>query len=142
MAKRKGAPRTNTRGYRDLDGVFFASKAEWNRWMWLRDEATAGRIRELSRQVPFIIVINGITIGTYRADAVYETCVESRPHFAEWVRIIEDCKGWGAAYDWPFHKKVVQAACGITITEVSAGEWSDAACAKRRQATLQESMAL
>lgn len=146
MPKRKGqtTPPGASRGIRAPDGEFFGSPPEYNYWLHLRAEEAAGRIRGLKRRkgAQWPIVINGITIGHYTADALYQTCIETAPGRAEWVTIIVDVKGFADRKSWPFRKKVIEAACGITITEVPASEWSDATCAKRRQAALQESMAL
>lgn len=83
------------------DGIVFASKAELNRWEKLRLWQLAGDIRNLRRQVKYPLTIDGVLVGHYTPDFVYE----KRPmspgsiHTVEatlpdlWTEVIEDVKG-------------------------------------------------
>jgi hypothetical protein len=129
--------KTNTKGVRDSEGAFFGSQAELNRWRWLQAEEAAGRITGLQRQVTFDICINWIKVGKYRADAVYMQPATGPGADPFVVRVVEDVKGWVGQGNWPFRKKVIEAACGFVIREVPAAEWSDRAVAQRAKEAAQ-----
>ena len=64
-----------------VDGVWFASGREADRWSVLRIMERAGMITDLVRQPRYPIVINGIKICEYRGDFAYrnslgEPCTE------------------------------------------------------------------
>lgn len=67
-------------GFKDADGVYWASKWEHARYGELLLLEKAGVIRNLSRQVSFLLVVNGAKICEYRADAVY---IENDRNIAE-----------------------------------------------------------
>ena len=100
------------------DGIVFASKAELNRWEKLRLWQLAGEIRNLRRQVKYPLVIEGIHVGDYTPDFVYErknfvpmadpgraagsgvlTLKQLEQHINPplidmgWIEVIEDVKG-------------------------------------------------
>ena len=88
-----------------LDGITFDSAAEARRWATLKLLERGGRIENLKRQVIFPLMVNGVMIGTYRADAVYLVKQTG-------ALVIEDTKGFRtpeyklkakimAANDWP-----------------------------------------
>jgi hypothetical protein len=68
-------PVPQTRKYRnqpvEVDGVRFDSKKEASRWVELQYWERAGFIRDLERQVPFVLEVNGTRIGKYVADFRY-----------------------------------------------------------------------
>lgn len=67
-----------------VDGIRFDSKAEAGRWLDLRTQERVGLITILRRQVRYPLQVNGVTIGHYVADFVYQR---------DGVEIIEDVKG-------------------------------------------------
>lgn len=83
----------------------FDSIAEYRRWIDLRRMFKLGLVTELRRQVPYPIVVNGVTVGKYVADFVYTTTIRT---------IIEDVKG----VDTPlsrFKRKCVEALYQLPI---------------------------
>ena len=75
----------------EYDGHKFDSLKEANRWRDLRLMQHAGEIRELRRQVPFELKVNGVEVCVYIADAVYRR---------DGKLVTEDTKGYrkGVAY--------------------------------------------
>lgn len=55
----------------EVDGVRFDSKKEAARWVELQYWERASFIRDLERQVPFVLEVNGTRIGKYIADFRY-----------------------------------------------------------------------
>ncbi|HEY9219521.1 MAG TPA: DUF1064 domain-containing protein [Phenylobacterium sp.] len=55
----------------EVDGVVFDSRKESARYGELVLLQRAGEIRDLKRQVPFRMEVNGKLVCTYRADATY-----------------------------------------------------------------------
>lgn len=103
----------NQRGTR-LDGRFFHSEAEANRYLQLKTMMAAGRITHLECQVPYQIHIDGILICTYNADFRY-FCRE--PH----ALVIEDVKGLRTK-EFIIKKKLVEAKYKVIIHELP-GSW-------------------
>lgn len=109
-----------------VDGETFHSSGEAQRWMDLRQLQSVGHIRKLRRQVRFPLIVNGVTLGAYIADFVYE---EKQIHprqpslipvapFTEWPEIVEDFKGFRTdMYIWK--AKHIKAQYGVTIRETS-----------------------
>jgi hypothetical protein len=54
-----------------LEGVRFDSKKEAARWWVLQQIEKSGGISGLKRQTSYPLVVNGIKIAAYKADAVY-----------------------------------------------------------------------
>lgn len=79
------------------DGTVFDSKAEMKRYNDLRIWQMTREIRDLRRQVEYPLVINGIKVGVFTADFVYEkqTSASACDGFAQlqYEEIIEDVKG-------------------------------------------------
>lgn len=101
----------NNRGYR-LDGKFFHSEAEANRYMQLKLLAEKGVITHLECQVGYPIHIDGAPICTYYAD------------FRYFVRdpqalVIEDVKGQRTEV-FSLKKKLVEAKHKIKVLELPA----------------------
>ena len=94
-----------------VDGVRFDSAKEARRWGELELMAAAGLIRNLRRQVPYEIVVNGDKVCTYIADAVYETAD---------LTIVEDVKSVFTRKNpvYRLKKKLMQAVHNIEIHEV------------------------
>lgn len=55
-----------------VDGITFPSRLEADVYVHLNARELAGEIRELRRQAPFAIVINGIHVCDYVADFVFK----------------------------------------------------------------------
>lgn len=84
-----------------LDGITFASGAEANRYLILKDTAERGTIQDLEAHPHFDFVVNGQLVGRgYTADFKY------RQHFTSWV--VEEVKG-PIADDWPLRRDLFLA---------------------------------
>lgn len=105
----------NARGV-NLDGRFFHSESEANRYMQLKVMETAKKIGRIECQVPYQIHIDGNLICTYVADFRYLI-------LDQWggakAMIIEDVKGQRTT-DYVLKKKLVQAKHKIEIVELPA----------------------
>lgn len=77
MANKYNAQRTT------VDGITFASKKEAGRIGELKLLERAGHIRNLELQPKFPLVVNGVKVCTYIADAAY---------FEKNARVVEDVK--------------------------------------------------
>lgn len=71
------------------DGLF-DSMGELKRWIELQWLEKAGDIKNLQRQVTFEFNINGVKIGTYKADFSYEEVGATKP-------TVEEFKGFWTA---------------------------------------------
>lgn len=109
--KRSKLGKYNNRGYR-LDGRFFHSEAEANRYSQLKVLVATGAITHLECQVPYQIHIDGALICTYYADFRYIT---TEPH----AMVIEDVKGQRTE-TFALKKKLVEAKHKIKIIELPA----------------------
>lgn len=79
-----------------VDGIKFHSKREADRWRELLLLKKAGEILNLKRQVKFNLVVDGITVGRYISDFVYDEVISipsCGASFITSVLIIEDVKG-------------------------------------------------
>lgn len=56
----------------DVRGVVHDSGGEYRHWEELKLRECAGEIRNLRRQVPYALVVNGVLVCQYLADFVYE----------------------------------------------------------------------
>ena len=95
---------------RTYQGIVFDSKAEMNRYIYLKAEEKAGRIKALVIQPKFPIVgtIRGSLICTYIADFAYHK---------DNKRFVEDVKSVKTDV-YQLKKKLVKEYYGIDITEV------------------------
>ncbi len=91
----------------EVDGLTFDSKKEARRWDELIQLENAGVIRNLTRQVDFDLIVNGVLIARYRADMVYEENGE---------RVVEDVKGMRTA-TYRIKRKLLHALFSIVIKE-------------------------
>jgi hypothetical protein len=95
----------------EVDGVVFDSKREARRYRQLQLLERAGEIRELARQVAFVIHAHGgQVVGRYVADFAYTSV-------ATGARAIEDAKGMRTPV-YKLKKRLVEAEYGIEIVEV------------------------
>ena len=105
MTKYFNKPQTTEDGY-------FASKKELARWQELKLLEKAHMITDLKRQVRMPLIVNGIKVGTYIADAVY---------LENGKKIYEDVKGRrnGAPYaTFKLKASLMKALYDIDVAEV------------------------
>jgi hypothetical protein len=95
----------------DASGAVHDSGKEFRRWQVLELRERAGEIRSLRRQVPYALVVNGVLVCQYIADAVY---VEGE------ATIVEDTKSdiTRKKDSYRIKLKLMQAIHGIQIREV------------------------
>jgi hypothetical protein len=98
----------------EVDGIRFPSKAEARRYQELSLMESGGLIRELELQPAYEFVVNGVKVGTYRADFRYWDNERN-------VSVVEDVKG-GNATKTPVYRlkvKLLKAIYGIDVMEIS-----------------------
>lgn len=103
----------------DLDGkpVWCASDAEAQRLEQLIELRAGGYIDQLQAQVKFLLVINGVSCGSYRADFQYQVIEENRI-----IRtVVEDVKGVITEV-FLLKRKLVEAIHRVHIDEIPAKE--------------------
>lgn len=119
----------------------FDSKGEWQRWLFLQDAERRGEIKDLKRQVKFVLVpttsyTETVQLKTktkvvkrvftrevtYTADFVYmkldkETESDYLGGIQFWKKVVEDFKGMPNDR-WPIKKALMADKYGIFIREV------------------------
>lgn len=105
----------------EVNGEWFDSKAEAERYKTLLLMEKGGAIRNLKRQVPFPLVVNGHLIATYRCDFAYIEPEGEDEGVTIWRRVIEDVKG-KPNDRWPLVKKLMAACYSIDIRETHRGK--------------------
>jgi hypothetical protein len=123
----------------NADGTF-DSKGEWLRWCFLKDQQANGVIRDLRRQVTYVLVppvhyaktlhlkTKDKTVErvwtrevTYTADFVYQALriTDERPLLTVgyWETVVEDFKGMPNDR-WPIKKALMAFVHGIYVREV------------------------
>ena len=122
--KSKSTSKLHNAIIRDSEGTVFRSKAEAERWPWLKLLEKQGKIFHLQKQVPCPLLVNGQEIGKYIADYVYWDQSSSQNLPPEWWSaschpVVEDVKGHRTyAYKWKAKHFAVQY--GFSITEIKA----------------------
>jgi len=98
-----------------VDGITFDSRIEAARYGELRQFERSGEIYDLQVHPHFAAIVNGVTVCKYKADFQYKAKVGLYE-----ITRIEDVKSKGTVRerDWKLRKRLIEAACGITITEV------------------------
>ena len=91
----------------------FDSQHEADEWVKLRILESHGAISCLQRQIAFPLVVNGVKVGSYRADFVWfpvnaGVCME---------RVVADAKGF-ATPEYKLKKALMKAIHGIDIREL------------------------
>lgn len=102
-----------------MDGVEHASKKQGLRWVRLRQDERDGKIRNLRREVPYRLEVNGDLICKYIADHVYEIPLENVG--GGWTEtVVEDVKSPITRKNRAYRIKVklMAAIYGIKIREV------------------------
>jgi len=104
-----------------VDGIVFDSKKEANRYCELKLLEKAGEIRDLKRQVKFVLIP---AISEYRGCGQRAVCVQKAvTYIADFVykengeEIVEDVKGMKTEV-YKLKKKLLRWRYGITIREV------------------------
>lgn len=110
---RKG--KYNAAGER-IDGIFFHSKAEGERYLQLKVLQEQGEIENLKLQPPYECIVKNQKITTYRADFKYDV-IDDRGHIIK--SVIEDVKGMITDI-YKLKKKLVEACYDIKILEIPA----------------------
>lgn len=95
----------------EIDGVKYASQAEAQRGETLRLLERAGQITFLRHQPRFPLVINGVKVCTYVADAEYRD--------AKGELVVEDVKGVETDV-FKIKRKLMKALHGIDVQLVRA----------------------
>ena len=84
-----------------VDGIRFASKREWTRYLILKDDLRLGRISRLEVHPHYDFLVNGYAVGRgYTGDFRYLD--------REGVEVVEEVKGC-AARDWPLRRDLFLA---------------------------------
>lgn len=86
----------------------FDSQLEYRRWCDLKLLEKSGQIKNLERQIEYLLEVNGVKIGKYTLDHRYEENGEV---------VCEDVKGGVYSRDWPLRKKLMRAIFGIDVRE-------------------------
>ncbi len=104
----------NRKTIQNIDGKreTFASKRELDAFASLRLLEHATRIRNLKRQVPFKITVDGKLICRYIADFTFEEYAHG-----EWKPIVADAKGYPTPV-YKLKKKLMAIVLGIEIREL------------------------
>jgi hypothetical protein len=102
---------------RHEDGHWFASKAEAERYLQLKQLRDQGKIEHLELQPSFPVQVKGIAICTYRADFRYIIISDGG-----WRQdVVEDVKGLPTP-EYKLKKKLVEAIYQIPIHEISPNQ--------------------
>ena len=101
-----------------VDGIYFDSKREANRYSELKMMEKAGIINSLKLQPEFKCVVNGKKVCTYKADFEYLMVDEEGPQGQIGYYIVEDVKGFKTPV-YRLKKKLVEALFpGTVIKEI------------------------
>jgi hypothetical protein len=99
--------------FRDAAGVYWHSRKEYRHWLVLRAAEAAGLIRGLRRQVKYVLLVNGIEVGSYVADFTFFDAETDRV-------VVQDVKS-PATRKLPLYrlkKALLRAVWGLTVEEV------------------------
>jgi len=101
-----------------VDGIYFDSKREANRYSELKMMEKAGIINSLKLQPEFKCVVNGKKVCTYKADFEYLMVDDIGPQGQIGYYIVEDVKGFKTPV-YRLKKKLVEACYpGTVIKEI------------------------
>ena len=111
---------------RYVGDLWCASEAEAIRYEQLVDMVSRGLVSKLETQVSFIITVNNVRIGVYRADFRYRW---HGPEVADprGILIVEEVKGLETP-EWKLKCKLVEALYGFKISvikKLSGKDWLD-----------------
>lgn len=108
----------NAKGER-VDGHWFASQAEAERYRQLTRLVDQDRIVRLELQPLYRLVVNGQHIGDYRGDFRYQV-IDPDTHKTLYL-VVEDVKGMVTDV-YMLKKKLVEALYEIDVNEIPAGK--------------------
>src|SRR4026209_882050 len=115
LLKPKKKNKYGAKGFRDTDGEWWASRGEFDRYQELQRLERQSIIRNLQRQTKFPLIVNGIKIGTYVADADYYDNLGQHSD----RRVVEDAKCRATiTATYRLKKKLMLACHGVTVKEV------------------------
>tara|TARA_B100000927_G_scaffold288788_1_gene284085 strand:- start:4407 stop:4742 length:336 start_codon:yes stop_codon:yes gene_type:complete len=101
-----------------VDGIYFDSKREANRYSELKIMEKAGIINSLKLQPEFKCMVNGKKVCTYKADFEYLMVDDIGPQGQIGYYIVEDVKGFKTPV-YRLKKKLVEACYpGTVIKEI------------------------
>tara|TARA_R100000697_G_scaffold42040_1_gene54841 strand:+ start:348 stop:683 length:336 start_codon:yes stop_codon:yes gene_type:complete len=101
-----------------VDGIYFDSKREANRYSELKMMEKAGIINSLKLQPEFKCMVNGKKVCTYKADFEYLIVDDIGPQGQIGYYIVEDVKGFKTPV-YRLKKKLVEACYpGTVIKEI------------------------
>ena len=101
-----------------VDGIYFDSKREANRYSELKMMEKAGIINSLKLQPEFKCMVNGKKVCTYKADFEYLMVDDIGPQGQIGYYIVEDVKGFKTPV-YRLKKKLVEALFpGTVIKEI------------------------
>ena len=101
-----------------VDGIYFDSKREANRYSELKIMEKAGIINSLKLQPEFKCMVNGKKVCTYKADFEYLIVDDIGPQGQIGYYIVEDVKGFKTPV-YRLKKKLVEACYpGTVINEI------------------------
>ena len=95
-----------------VDGIRFDSKGEARRWGELKLLERAGQIRDLERQVPYRLEVNGELVSKYVADFRYFDKAKN-------LTVCEDFKGYRTP-EYRIKAKLMKALHRVEILETGA----------------------
>jgi hypothetical protein len=99
-----------------IDDIYFASKAEGERYRQLKAIEATGIITRLELQPSWSVVVNNKLICRYRADFRYDV-IDDRGTVLK--QVVEDVKGVPNAL-YKLKKKLIEATHGVQIMEIPA----------------------
>lgn len=92
----------------------FDSKAEAAEWVKLSALARKGVIRNLTRQVSYLLTVNGVDVCTYRSDFEWDEVEGTTP---EMRHVVSDKKGYRTR-EYLIKKRLMKACYGIDVREL------------------------
>lgn len=94
-----------------IAGKTFDSQAEMYRYIFLKNEEKAGKIKNLAQQVKFKLCVNGLLVCSYISDFAYEK---------NGKQIVEDVKSEFTRKNavYRLKKKLMKAVHNIEIIEI------------------------
>jgi hypothetical protein len=112
LGKQLGAPVSKYRSTRtQVDGIWFHSKREAQRFHELKLLEKAGQIQDLLLQPRYALHVRDVVIGHYIADFCYRT---GKLH----ELVVEDVKGMKGLPLYQWKKKHMAAEYGIVVQEI------------------------
>jgi hypothetical protein len=99
-----------------VDGVRYDSAKEARHAQLLQAMLRDGLIRNLRRQVTYLLEVNGVLICRYKPDFVFEELSPPTEGMGWWT-VVQDVKGY-LTPEYKLKKKLMLACHGIDIQEI------------------------